>query len=289
MNTVTAFFSRVRPALRGIPKVPLMILLVAIFAAVFADVLALHNPEVGFPRDRLRPPFWQNGGNLKYPLGTDTMGRDVLTRIIYGTRISLTVAFFAVFLSACVGTSIGVCAGFLGGWLDHVLMRVTDAWMSIPTVMFGVLLSIVVGQSVFNIVVIGTIVLWSRYARVVRGETLSLKTRDFVHLASIAGVGKTRIMIRHIVPNVMNSVITLASLQVGTVIVMEASLTFLGVGVPTPLPAWGLMLSEGKAGLFTGQWWLIVFPGVAIALLIVSFNLLGDWLRYRLDPHLSYL
>jgi len=153
--------------------------------------------------------------------------------------------------------------------------------------MFAILLAVVLGPSALNIVIIMGVIFWTRYARVTRGQALSLKTRDFVHLAIIAGCGKFLIMRRHILPNVLNSVITLASLQIGVVIVVEAALTFLGVGVPPPKPAWGLMLSEGRGGLFTGHWWLIVFPGIAIAMLVMSFNLLGDWLRQRLDPHVQ--
>lgn len=276
---------KVKGLFRGLPKIPAAILLLLFLAAIFADYIALHNPEFGDPRERLLPTVFETGGSLKYPLGTDTMGRDVFSRVVFGARVSLLVAFAAVVMAALIGTALGVCAGFFGGWIDQLIMRFTDAWLSIPTIMFATLLAVVLGPSVANIIIIMGLIYWTRYARVTRGEALSLKSRDFVHLATIAGCGKIRIIIKHILPNVMNSVITLASLQIGIVIVVEASLTFLGVGVPPPKPAWGLMLSEGRAGLFTGQWWLIVFPGLAIAMLVMSFNLLGDWLRRRLDPH----
>ncbi len=278
IQTLKSFF-------RGIPKIPAGVLLLLFVAAVFADFIALHNPEFGDPRERLLPTVFEAGGSMKFPLGTDTMGRDVFSRVVFGARVSLLVAFAAVFMAALLGTAIGVCAGFFGGWIDQVVMRFTDAWLSIPTIMFATLLAVVLGPSVTNIIIIMGLIYWTRYARVTRGEALSLKSRDFVHLATIAGCSKIRIIRKHILPNVMNSVITLASLQIGVVIVVEASLTFLGVGVPPPKPAWGLMLSEGRGGLFTGQWWLIVFPGLAIAMLVMSFNLLGDWLRRRLDPH----
>lgn len=285
MNRLVPFLGQVWEILKRVPKAPLLILFILVASALFASFLAPHDPEIGDPRQRLLPPFWEERGKMQYLLGTDTMGRDILSRLIYGSRISLLVAFTAVIFAACLGTTIGICAGFFGGWVDQIIMRFTDAWLSIPTVMFGILMAVIMGPGVFNIVIIMSLVFWTRYARITRGETLSLKTRDFVHLATIAGCGRWRIMRKHILPNVMNSVITLASLQIGIVVVVEASLTFLGVGVPPPKPAWGLMLSEGRGGLIAGYWWLVVFPGVAIALLVMSFNVIGDWLRIYLDPH----
>jgi peptide/nickel transport system permease protein len=270
----TEIWKGIKDIWRRVPKIAVIILLLLIVTAIFADFLALHDPEIGDPRQRLLPPAWETTGQRTYPLGTDTMGRDVLSRLIYGSRVSLIVAFAAVIIAGCIGTFLGLLAGFFGGWVDQVIMRFTDAWLSIPTVMFGVLMAVIILGGTF----------WSRYARVVRGETLSMKTRDFVQLAKIAGCGNTRIIWKHILPNVFNSVITLSSLQIGIVIVVEASLTFLGVGVPPPKPAWGLMLSEGRGGLLAGYWWLVIFPGVAIALLVMSFNVIGDWLRRYLDP-----
>jgi peptide/nickel transport system permease protein len=270
---------------RRVPKGAVIIIFLLIATAVCADFMALHDPEIGDPRLRLLPPAWGTGGQWTYLLGTDTMGRDVLSRLIYGSRISLVVAFAAVIIAGCIGTVLGVIAGFFGGWVDQVIMRFTDAWLSIPTVMFGVLMAVILGPGVWNIVIILGGTFWSRYARVVRGQTLSIKSRDFVQLARIAGCGKFWIIRKHILPNVFDSVITLSSLQIGIVIVVEASLTFLGVGVPPPKPAWGLMLSEGRGGLLAGYWWLVIFPGVAIALLVTSFNVIGDWLRRYLDPY----
>jgi peptide/nickel transport system permease protein len=279
----------VRKSMRGIPKVPLVILLTLFTVAIFADILALHDPEYGNPRERMMAPFWMEGGSVTYPLGTDTMGRCILTRLIYGARISLVVAFMGVFFSAVIGLFFGVAGGYFGGWVDQATMRLLDAKLCIPTVMLGILFSLVLGPSVGNIVLIVSISYWTRYARVIRGEVLSLRTREFVQLAKVAGAGNWRIILDHIVPNVMNTIITIASLQIGVVIVVEASLTFLGVGVPPPKPAWGLMLSEGRAGLFTGYWWLIFFPGACIGMLVMSFNLIGDWLRRQLDPHFRNL
>src|SRR3972149_4471633 len=183
---------------RRVPKFAVIILLLLIVTAICADFLALHDPAIGDPRQRLLPPGWETGGKWTFPLGTDTMGRDVLSRLIYGSRVSLLVAFSAVIIAGGIGTFLGLIAGFFGGWVDQVIMRFTDAWLSIPIVMFGVLMAVIVGPGVFNIVVIMSLVFWTRYSRVARGETLSLKTRDFVHLATIAGCGKFRIMKKHI-------------------------------------------------------------------------------------------
>ncbi|MBI5969007.1 MAG: ABC transporter permease [Deltaproteobacteria bacterium] len=290
MEKFLYFLEKVSEFWKRAPKGPLIILILLFTTGIFADFLAFgHDPEVGNPRLRLLPPFWYEGGTTKYPLGTDTMGRDVLTRLIYGSRVSLLVAFAAVIVASVIGTILGILAGYHGGWVDQVVMRFTDAWLSIPTVMFGILLAVIVGPGVFNIVIIMGLVFWTRYARVTRGETLSLKEREFVQLAIVDGCSKLRIMRKHILPNVINNVITLASMQIGIVVVVEASLTFLGVGVPPPKPAWGLMLSEGRGGLLAGYWWLIVFPGVAIAFLVMSFNLMGDWLRLYLDPHYRHI
>jgi peptide/nickel transport system permease protein len=286
MGKIRIAGAKVKEFWRRAPKGPMIVLIILFTTGIFADFLAFgHDPEIGDPRQRLLPPFWYEGGTTKYPLGTDTMGRDTLTRLIYGSRVSLVVAFSAVILSAVIGTILGILAGYFRGWVDQVVMRFTDSWLSIPTVMFGILLAVIVGPGVWNIVIIMGLVFWTRYARVTRGETLSLRTRDFVQLAIVAGCSKFRIMRKHILPNVLNNVITLASMQIGVVVVVEASLTFLGVGVPPPKPAWGLMLSEGRGGLLAGYWWLIMFPGVAIAMLVMSFNLIGDWLRLYLDPH----
>jgi peptide/nickel transport system permease protein len=177
---------------------------------------------------------------------------------------------------------LGIIAGYIGGWADQIIMRITDAWLALPALTFAIFLAAIVGPSMWNIVIILGAVYWTRYARVVRGEVLSLKERDFVRLAVVAGCSKWTIMRRHILPNVANSAIVLATLMLGVVIVTEASLSFLGVGVPPPQPAWGLMLSDGKQGLMVGYWWLTVFPGVCIMLMVLSANLLGDWLRVKL-------
>ena len=271
------------------PMIPITILAVIAFMAIFADVLAPHNPEVGSLTARFHPPFWQAGGSTDHLLGTDQLGRDVLSRLIFGARVSMVVGFTAVIFAGVVGTALGILAGYIGGWVDQVIMRITDAWLALPALTFAIFLAAIVGPSMWNIVIILGAVYWTRYARVVRGEVLSLKEREFVRLAVVAGCSKWTIMRRHILPNVVNSAIVLATLMLGVVIVTEASLSFLGVGVPPPQPAWGLMLSDGKQGLMVGYWWLTVLPGCCIMLMVLSANLLGDWLRVKLDPQLRQL
>jgi peptide/nickel transport system permease protein len=273
----------------NLPLIPVGILLLLVLMAIFADFIAPYNPEIGVLGERFKPPAWVAGGSDKYLLGTDHLGRDVLSRLIFGARVSLVVGFTAVIVAGCIGTLLGILSGYLGGWVDQVIMRITDAWLAIPGLTFAIFLAAIVGPSAMNIVIILGAVYWTRYARVVRGEVLSLRERDFVRLAIVAGCSKWAIMKKHILPNVVNSSIVLATLMLGVVVVVEASLSFLGVGVPPPQPAWGLMLADGKKGLMAGYWWLTVFPGTCIAMLVLSANILGDWLRVKLDPQLRQL
>lgn len=275
--------------LRGAPLFPLLILALLVFTALFADFLAPHNPEVGNLRERYRPPVWQDRGSWEYILGTDHMGRDVLSRLIFGSRISLMVGVMAVMVAGSIGTTFGILSGFLGGWVDQVIMRLTDAWLALPAVSFAILLAALVQPSEWNIVIILGVVYWTRYARVIRGEVLSLKERDYVRLAIVAGCSGRKIMWTHILPNIANSAIVIATLQLGVSIIAEATLSFLGVGVAPPKPAWGLMLAEGKSGLMAGYWWLSVFPGVCIMLVVLAANLIGDWFRVWSDPQLRQL
>jgi peptide/nickel transport system permease protein len=274
---------------RGWPLIPIGILIAMALIAIFADFITPYNPEIGALGDRFRPPAWVAGGSDKHLLGTDHLGRDVLARLIFGARVSLIVGFMAVVFAGVVGTVLGILSGYLGGWVDQVIMRVTDSWLALPGLTFAIFLAAIVGPSVSNIIIVLALVFWTRYARVVRGEVLSLRERDYVRLAVVAGCSKWTIMRKHILPNVVNSAIVLATLQLGVVIVTEASLSFLGVGVPPPQPAWGLMLADGKKGLMAGYWWLTVFPGTCIALLVLSANLIGDWLRVKFDPQLRQL
>jgi len=230
------------------------------------------------------PPMWMEGGSPNVILGTDRQGRDLLSRLIYGARVTLIVAVTGTAVAGGIGMFLGIMAGYFGGWIDTSITRLTDAWLALPFLMFAIFLSALMGPGISNIVIVFGLIYWTRYARVIRGEVLTLRERDFVRLAKVAGLSSPRIILRHIVPNVMNTWMVLASLTVGVVIVTEASLSFLGLGVPPPTPAWGLMLAEARTTLLAGQWWLTIFPGIAISVVVLAANLLGDWLRIKLDP-----
>ncbi|MBI2918504.1 MAG: ABC transporter permease [Chloroflexi bacterium] len=266
-----------------LPLVPLLLLGLFVLVALLADLLALASPYDTALRLRFAPPFWMDGGTLSHPLGTDSLGRDILSRLIFGARISLLVGLAAVALGGVVGTILGLVAGFYGGWLDVVIMRAADAMFSLPTILLAMLLAVTFGPGLDNLVLVLALVLWARFARLVRAETLTCKVRDYVALARVGGCSSPRLILVHIFPNVLNPLVVLATLQVGYVVVVEASLSFLGAGVPPPIPTWGTMISEGLEHITAG-WWLSVFPGVAVVLLVLSVNLLGDWLRDYLDP-----
>jgi peptide/nickel transport system permease protein len=261
------------------------LLFVLVTPAVFADQVAPHDPFKGNILERLQPPAWLEGGTWSHPLGTDKLGRDMLSRIIYGARISLTIAAISIVCGGLVGTTLGLIAGYWGGLWDHVIMRLVDIKISIPSILLALILAAALGPSYFTVIIVVALTLWTRYARLVRGEVLSLRSQDFISRAKVAGASTSRIILRHLLPNVVNTIIVLATLEVGVVIILEASLSFLGAGIPPPNPAWGLMVADGRA-LVINAWWLSFFPGLAILLTVLSMNLLGDWLRDRLDPKL---
>jgi peptide/nickel transport system permease protein len=271
------------------PWLPALLLAALVALALFADAIAPWDPEVGNLAERFRPPAWQAAGSAAHWLGTDHLGRDVLSRLIFGARISIAVGFAAVFAAGAVGTALGILSGYLGGWVDQLIMRVADAWLALPALTFAVFLAALVGPSEVNLVAILAAAYWTRYARVIRGEVLSLKERDFVRLAIVANCSRWAVMRRHILPNVMPSAVVLGSLMLGVVIVTEASLSFLGVGVPPPRAAWGQMLADGKEGLLAGYWWLTLLPGSCIAAMVLCVNWIGDWLRVKLDPQLRQM
>lgn len=274
--------------MKNLPWSSVLIIFTMLFVAVFAPVIAPHSPIDQTLADKLLPPFWEEGGSTKYLLGTDVFGRDVLSRLFYGARVSMIVSALALTVGGGVGLVIGIISGYVGGRLDNLLMRLVDAALAFPAILFALLLAVTMGQGLRTIVIAISLLLWARFARVVRGEVLAVKQRDFIALARTHGCSPVRIMVTHILPNVMNTFMVLLTLYVGVVIVAEASLSFLGAGIPPPTPSWGLMVAEGR-GKITSAWWISLLPGIAITLVVLAFNLFGDWLRDRLDPKLRQL
>jgi peptide/nickel transport system permease protein len=279
-----------RVALRGrrLPLFPLSIIVVFVLAAVFAGVLSPADPDEQSLRHRFTPPVWDERGTWKHVLGTDRLGRDMLSRVIWGARVSLTAGVLTVLLASAFGAGVGLVAGYHGGRVDAALMRITDATMSFPVILLALILAITVGPSFVNVVTAIAVILWARYARVIRGQVLTLMELDFITQARIAGASSWRIILRHLFPNTLNTLVVLITLQVGYVIIVEASLSFLGAGIPPPTPAWGSMIAEGR-DFVTSAWWVSTFPGLAILLVVLAFNLLGDWLCDTLDPKLRQL
>lgn len=275
----------VAPA-RRFPGIPLFILLfLLVLPGLFAPYLAPHNPIRGSLRARLKPPVWVQGGTITHPLGTDKVGRDILSRIIYGARISLAVSVVAILVSGAIGTALGLVAGYFGGRLDALIMRLVDISLGLPVILLALVFVAAIGASFGTVVMVTAILLWARYARQVRGETLGIRERDFIARARVAGASHFRIMLRYIFPNVVNTLTVLATLQIGAVILLESALSFLGAGIPRPTPTWGSMIADGR-DLIVVAWWIAMFPGLAIMLTVLSLNLLGDWLRDYLDPKL---
>jgi peptide/nickel transport system permease protein len=265
------------------PLIAAIICLLMVLAALLAPVLAPHDPMLGSLGARLKPPAWQDGGSRAYLLGTDLLGRDVLSRLIYGARVSLSVAALAIVAAGSVGSLLGILAGYLGGWVESAIMRLVDLALALPVILIALLFGVLFGPSFTNVIIIISMVLWSQYARMARGETIKVKQADYIDLARSAGCSKLSIMFRHVLPNVSSSLIVLATLQVGTVIIIEASLSFLGVGVPSTTPAWGAMISDGRSYI-SSAWWLCIFPGIAILLTVLAVNIFGDALTDMLNP-----
>jgi peptide/nickel transport system permease protein len=275
-------------ARRWPPLIPLIVVAALIFCAIFAPLIAPHSPVEGSLGKRLIPPIGMEGWTSEHWLGTDRLGRDTFSRMVYGAQISLSVSLAGILLTGAVGAFIGLLAGFFGGWVDVILMRLVDISLSLPGILLAVLLSVVFKPSFTNVIIVVVFLLWPSYARLVRGETLSLKLQDFVALARVASCSNLTIMVRHILPNLAPSILVLATLQVGFVIVLEASLSFIGVGIPPPTPSWGVMVADGR-GLIEQAWWISILPGLAILVTVISLNILGDWVRDRLDPKLRQM
>jgi len=271
---------------------------VFIFCALFAKWVAPYNPFDAASlelMDSLLPPAWSAEGSTKYLLGTDDQGRDILSALMYGTRISLVVGMASVMLSLVVGVSLGLIAGFRGGWLDAFLMRLCDVMLSFPAILVALLIA-GVGRAVFpnadESLAFGVLIIsisltgWVQYARTVRGTTLVERNKEYVQAARVTGVAPLRIMLRHVLPNVLGPVTVLATIQVASAIITEATLSFLGVGVPPTSPSLGTLIRIGNDFLFSGEWWITIFPGLTLVLIALSVNLLGDWLRDALNPRL---
>lgn len=274
--------------LARLPLIPLIILAAVIFTSLFAPILTPHDPmSIDLP-NRLMPPAWQAGGNPEHILGTDSLGRDLMARIFYGGRISLQVAFYVLAVSGTIGLALGIIAGYMRGIAGAVIMRTVDSLMAIPALLIALVFAFTLGPSMNTVVLAIAVTIWSRFTRVLRGEVLSVSKRDYVSQARIAGCSTFRIMTVHILPNVLNTFMVLLTLQVGATIITEASLSFLGAGIPPPTPSWGQMISEGKDYL-TSAWWIALLPGLALALCVFAFNQLGDSLRDVLDPKLRQL
>ena len=270
------------------PLIPMTIILLVIVAGIFADLIAPHNPRVGILSERNTPPAWSSEGTSNHLLGTDQQGRDMLSRILHGARISLIVAAVTLATGGTIGVVLGLLAGWYGGWVDELIMRLVDVLLALPLILVALVMVVSLGQSLEVILAVLAIWIWPRFARMVRGEVLRLRTMDYVALAQVSGASTLRILATHLFPGVINTLIIVATLQVGIVILVESTLSFLGAGVPPPTPAWGSMVSDGRDKLAVA-WWISTLPGVAIMLTVMALNLFGDWLRDTLDPRLRQL
>jgi peptide/nickel transport system permease protein len=268
--------------------IPIIIFALMFFTAAFANFLAPYPyDETNLPERRM-PPAFIEGGSMKHILGTDTLGRDVLSRAIWGARISLSVSLLAIAITAVIGTALGIIAGYMGGRIDAFIMRITDIAMAFPMLLLAILLAVSIGPGFFTVIFALSVLGWSGYARIIRGETLRIRSSDYVLQAQVIGASAWRIMIRHIFPNIMNILIIGITLSVGTMILAESGMSYLGVGIPAPMPSWGSMVSDGRNDLDLA-WWISTFPGILIGLVVLSGNFLGDWLRDKMDPRLRQL
>jgi peptide/nickel transport system permease protein len=251
--------------------------------AVIAPVLTDYSPVRQDLGAALIPPAWADAGSADHLFGTDGFGRDVLTRLLYGARVSISVGVFAMVIAVVIGTIVGVAAGYAGGWIDSALMRLTDIMLALPTILVGLVVAIVIGPSFWNLILLLGLLSWPRIARLLRGETLALKQTEFVRYADAIGVSRWTIRRRHVLPNILPTLLVATTLEIGSVILTEAALSFLGAGIPPPQASWGVMISDGQGLIATG-WWIALLPGLALGVTVLSTNALGDWLRDHFDP-----
>ena len=257
-----------------------------VLVAIFADILAPHDPAENHLADILKPPVWLDGGSATYLLGTDNLGRDIFSRILYGTRVSLLVGVASVVLAGIIGIFVGILAGYYGGLVDHLLMRIVDSFLAIPSILFILVVLAVFEPGIIVLIAVIGFTNWVSYARVVRGEVLSIREREFVKAAKTIGTKDSIIMLKHIFPNILPSFIVISTLSVANTIILEASLSFLGLGIQPPTVSWGGMLADGRNYLAT-NWWLATFPGMAITITVLGIIFLGDWVRDVLDPRIQ--
>ena len=274
--------------LRRAPLVPTLVLATILIAASFAPFIAPHSPTQQNLSNSLSPPVWHSEGSWNYPLGTDKLGRDILSRIMHGAQVSLSLSLLVIFIGGSAGTLLGLLSGYMGGRVDTIIQRGVEAILSLPLILVALVFVFRFGTSFNSVLFILSPFLAARFIRMVRGESLSVRERDFVALGRVVGTPTYRILWKHILPNVMNTVIVVATLEVGNLILLESTLSFLGVGVPPPRPAWGLMVADGRDFIAT-KYWLSLFPGLAILATVLSLNLFGDWLRDIMDPRLRQL
>ena len=276
----------IRARAHGIVLLGLGVIVTSAALAALAPALAPDDPVRNDLLARLTPPMWLDGGSWRHPLGTDTLGRDVVSRLLYGARVSLLVGFSAVVVAGGLGVVLGLVAGYYGGRLDDLLMRLGDVQLAFPALVLAIAVLAVVGAGLGNVVLVLGVTGWVTYARIARAETLSLRHREFVESARALGARDAAILWRHVLPNVMPPLVVVATFSVARTIIAEASLSFLGLGIPPPAPSWGAMLDEGRNYLTTG-WWLALFPGLAILGVVLGINVVGDWLRDTLDPRVE--
>jgi peptide/nickel transport system permease protein len=274
--------------IRRWPVIPLAVIIMLGILGVFGNTLAPHDPYLGDIGERHLPPAWSEKGSSEHILGTDHAGRDLLSRIIIGARISLMVAAVSLISGFLLGTAIGLVSGYVGGIADEIITRVVDIWLALPFLMVALVVVLVFGQSLWVVLALLAMLSWVGFVRVVRAQTLQLKESDYVDLARVAGASHQRIMFRHLLPGIINTAVVIATLNVGGLILAEATLSFLGAGIPAPTPAWGVLVAEGR-DYVSSAWWQTLFPGAAIFLVVMSLNFLGDWMRDRFDPRLRQL
>ena len=282
------FHTKALYVLRHWPVFPILILATVVIGAFTASFIAPHDPLMGRIINERIPPVWHAGGSWEYILGTDPLGRDILSRVIFGAQISLKLAGAVIIVGSIVGTLVGLVAGWYGGLTDEILMRIAELNFAIPFVLVALASAVVFGASFGLMVILLSVFSWAAFARQVRAETLRIRSTDYVALARVAGASVPRILFRHIVPGVINTVLVLMTLNVGQLILAEAGLSFLGVGIPGPTPAWGSMVADGR-DYISENYWIALLPGLAIFLVVYAMNFIGDWLRDRWDPRLRQL